>query len=68
MFSMIGMEIFGDAIQTQYQTSGEIYNCLNKNLRDTDFVKFKYCKNNVRFILFEEKITDNTIGYKFYFY
>jgi hypothetical protein len=49
VFSMIGMELFGNVIQTQYEKDGLDYNCFNSKLKDTDFTRFKYCKNNVIF-------------------
>jgi two pore calcium channel protein 3 len=43
---MIGMEIFGKSIQSQNYDEKTPIDCMNTNLKDTDFAKFKYCRNN----------------------
>jgi hypothetical protein len=36
---MIGLEIFGSAIQTQEFKPNTLYNCFNSKLTETEFVK-----------------------------
>jgi hypothetical protein len=38
-FAMIGMEIFGDSIQTQEFVNNQSYNCYNYKLDGTEFAK-----------------------------
>jgi len=38
IFSMVGMEIFGDAVKTQ-DSYASVYNCMSDKLTDTDFAR-----------------------------
>jgi hypothetical protein len=54
IFSMIGMEIFGDVIKTQTFVNADSYNCYNSRLKDSDFT---------RLIIFNKKKSENFIDF-----
>ena len=49
IFAMIGMELFANVIKDEH-TNGSI-NCGNDNLKDKEFARLNYCKNNFNHFL-----------------